>query len=166
MITLSPQEAAERVKNGAVLIDIRETGERRRAHIAGSAHHPLSQLDSASGHAAASEPIYYCASGNRTRASARKLETSGAPAAMLAGGLQGWRQAGFLVIEDRSAPIDIMRQVMIAAGSLVLLGVGLGFSVNPAFYGLSAFVGAGLVFAGVTGICAMARLLSLAPWNR
>jgi hypothetical protein len=31
---------------------------------------------------------------------------------------------------------------------------------------LSGFVGAGLVFAGVTGFCGMARLLALMPWNR
>ena len=62
--------------------------------------------------------------------------------------------------------MEIMRQVQIAAGSLVLLGIVLGFAVAPAFFGLSAFVGAGLTFAGATGFCGMARLLMLAPWNR
>ena len=60
----------------------------------------------------------------------------------------------------------MMRQVQIAAGSLVVLGVGLGALLHPAFYALSGFVGAGLVFAGTTGTCGMARILAFAPWNR
>jgi rhodanese-related sulfurtransferase len=59
-----------------------------------------------------------------------------------------------------------MRQVQIAAGGLVLAGVALGFTVHPVFFGLSAFVGAGLALAGVTGFCGMARLLAVMPWNR
>ena len=54
----------------------------------------------------------------------------------------------------------------IAAGLLILLGIIGGFFLNPVLFGLSAFVGAGLTFAGVTGFCGMARLLMLAPWNR
>jgi len=59
-----------------------------------------------------------------------------------------------------------MRQVQIAAGLLILLGVLLGFLVDPLWFGLAAFVGAGLTVAGVTGWCGMARLLAVMPWNR
>lgn len=59
-----------------------------------------------------------------------------------------------------------MRQVQIVAGSLVALGTVLGATVAPAFYALSAVVGAGLLFAGITGICGMERVLALMPWNR
>ena len=52
-----------------------------------------------------------------------------------------------------------------AAGALVLIGVGLGF-VHPAFFGIAAFVGAGLVFAGVTDTCGMGMMLARMPWNR
>ena len=69
-------------------------------------------------------------------------------------------------MDDSKAPLEIMRQVQIGAGALVLLGVVLGVMVHPAFLGVSAFVGAGLAFAGATGFCGMARLLALAPWNR
>jgi rhodanese-related sulfurtransferase len=62
--------------------------------------------------------------------------------------------------------MEIMRQVQIAAGSLVLIGVLLGFFVAPAWFGLAGFVGAGLTFAGLSGFCGMARLLMFAPWNR
>ena len=54
----------------------------------------------------------------------------------------------------------------IAAGSLVVLGTALGAFVHPAFLGLSAFVGAGLVFAGVTDTCGMGMMLARMPWNR
>ena len=85
---------------------------------------------------------------------------------VLQGGLDAWALAGLPVKEDRQAPLEIMRQVQIAAGMLVLTGVLLGFIAHPAFFGLSAFVGAGLTFAGATGFCGMARLLQAAPWNR
>lgn len=68
--------------------------------------------------------------------------------------------------EDRKAPLEMMRQVQIAAGLLVFVGVFLGFIVHPGFFGLSAFVGAGLTFAGATGFCGMARVLQAMPWNR
>ena len=67
---------------------------------------------------------------------------------------------------NKGAPLELMRQVQIAAGSLVLIGVLMGSMVHPGFFGLSAFVGAGLTFAGVSGWCGMARLLSVMPWNR
>ncbi len=69
-------------------------------------------------------------------------------------------------MKDASQPIEIMRQVQIGAGSLVALGAILGFAIHPGFHLLSAGVGAGLVSAGATGFCGMARLLALAPWNR
>jgi Protein of unknown function (DUF2892) len=56
--------------------------------------------------------------------------------------------------------------VRIAAGILVLTGVVLGTWFNPGFYGLSAFVGVGLIFAGITDICVMGMLLAKAPWNK
>ena len=55
--------------------------------------------------------------------------------------------------------MSLERQVRIAAGSLVLTGVLLGWLVHPAFFGLSAFVGA-VFFAGVTDTCGMGMLLS------
>jgi rhodanese-related sulfurtransferase len=85
---------------------------------------------------------------------------------VLDGGLDAWVKAGLPVATDADAPMEIMRQVQIAAGSLVLIGVILGFLVTPVWFVLAGFVGAGLTFAGVSGFCGMARLLMLAPWNR
>ena len=74
--------------------------------------------------------------------------------------------AGLPVISHGKKSISIERQVHIGAGALVLLGIILGFLVHPGFFGLSGFVGAGLIVAGVTDWCGMALLLARAPWNR
>lgn len=67
---------------------------------------------------------------------------------------------------DTKQPLELMRQVQMAAGGLILTGAALGTFVHPSFYGLCAFVGAGLFLAGATGFCGMARLLAVMPWNR
>lgn len=75
-------------------------------------------------------------------------------------------EGGHAALAPADAPMSIERQVRIAAGSLVLLGVLAGWLVHPAFVGISAFVGAGLVFAGITDWCGMGLLLMKMPWNR
>lgn len=155
-------------KGDAVLIDIRETGEYAREHIIGARHVPLSGFDRADfardGNKAV---IFHCASGQRTLANAERLLATGfQDVYVIDGGLGAWKAAGLPVHVNRKAPIDLLRQVQIAAGSLVALGAVLAWLVSPWFILLSGFVGAGLVLAGVTGSCAMARLLGAMPWNR
>jgi rhodanese-related sulfurtransferase len=162
--TIMPAEARRLIAGGATLIDIRGADEHARASIPGAENRPLSTLGRIGG---ASAVIYHCRSGMRTQDNADRLAAAAdCPAYLLEGGLDAWRAAGLPVAEDRKAPLEIMRQVQIAAGSLVVLGVVLGLVVQPAFLGLAAFVGAGLVFAGSTGWCGMARLLAIMPWNR
>ena len=111
--------------------------------------------------------MFHCRSGMRTSANAAKLaESVDCEAYLLDGGIDAWRRAGLPVKRDASRPIDIVRQVQIAAGSLVALGVALGFVWSPVFFLVAAFVGCGLIFAGVTGWCGMAKFIELAPWNR
>jgi hypothetical protein len=83
------------------------------------------------------------------------------------GGTDACCAAGVPVERDSSSRVwPIERQVRLVAGALVLVGVGLGAFVHAAGYGLAAFVGAGLTFAGVTDTCGMALLLGRCPWNR
>lgn len=162
---LSAPEARQRLAAGARLIDIRSPAEFAREHVPGSLNVPLETLGSAS--LPAGPLLFTCRSGARTAGCATTIKArAGSDASILAGGLMAWRSAGGEIAVDRRQPLDIMRQVQITAGSLVLAGLMLGLLVNPAFLGLSAFVGAGLAFAGVTGWCGMARLLALMPWNR
>ena len=88
------------------------------------------------------------------------------PLSDLEGGLMARQQAGLPVEKRRGAPLPLRRQVQIAAGSLVLAGVLLSQLVASGWIWLSGFVGVGLVFAGVSGFCGMARLLAVMPWNR
>jgi hypothetical protein len=81
------------------------------------------------------------------------------------GGTLACEQAGLPIVRGRKA-ISLERQVRIAAGSLVVTGAVLGYLVHPAFIGLAAFIGAGLVFAGITDTCGMGMLLARMPWNR
>lgn len=169
LIPLKPEDVDRRLhRRQAVLVDIRETDEFARRHVRGALSRPLSSFEQAH---LKLEPgknvIFTCRTGMRTGANCQRLAAVvDGPAYVLDGGVDAWAAAGLPVEEDRKAPLEVMRQVQIGAGSLVLAGVALGFAVHPALFGLSALVGAGLVFAGATGFCGMARLLALAPWNR
>lgn len=166
---LSPQQVRDRIDAGnAVLVDIREPDEFARSHVKGAQSQPLSTWEKAH---LTIEPnadvIFTCRSGMRTAGACDRLAARvNGDAFVLNGGLDAWTKAGLPVETNADAPMEIMRQVQIAAGSLVLIGVILGFLVAPAWFALSGFVGAGLTFAGVSGFCGMARLLMLAPWNR
>lgn len=167
MPTISPARARDLIREGAVLVDIRDAAEHARENIPDAKLVPLPLINSA---AIPQDRvvIFHCRSGARTQANAAKLASAAdaCEAYLLEGGLEAWKKAGLPVKLDRSQPIDIMRQVQIGAGGLVLLGVLLGFLIAPSFYALSGFVGAGLLFAGISGFCGMARLLALMPWNR
>ena len=169
LTALSPAETRRRVtESGAILVDIREADEYVRRHIPGALSQPLSGWEAA--HLTVDpqhDVIFTCRTGMRTAGACDRLaaRVSGS-AFVLEGGVDAWEKAGLPLAIDSKAPLEIMRQVQITAGLLVLVGIVLGFASAPVWFGLSAFVGAGLTFAGVTGFCGMARLLMLAPWNR
>lgn len=166
---LSPQQVHERIAAGrAVLVDIRETDEFARSHVKGAQSQPLSTWEKAHLNIdPQADVIFTCRSGMRTAGACDRLAARvNGDAFVLDGGLDAWAKAGLAVETNADAPMEIMRQVQIAAGSLVLIGVILGFLVAPEWFALAGFVGAGLTFAGVSGFCGMARLLMLAPWNR
>lgn len=170
---VDPTTARQLIAGGARLIDVRGADEHARSRIAGAINVPLDEIGR--------QPlpdgplVFHCRSGMRTRANAGALAAAaGGAAYVLTGGIDGWAAAGLPVAVpisvpfsvDAGKPIEIMRQVQIVAGLLVVLGIVLGLLVSPGFFGLSAFVGAGLAFAGATGWCGMARLLAMMPWNR
>jgi rhodanese-related sulfurtransferase len=126
---------------------------------------PLDDLDARALEARA--PLYLiCETGPRSFKAAERLKAAGrADVIVVDGGTQRWAAAGLPVVRGRKA-ISMFRQVRIVAGTLVLVGAGLGWQVHPAFYGLAAFVGAGLLFSGITDTCGMAWVLGKMPWNR
>lgn len=172
MSTISPTKLYDAVQSGQAveLIDVRTPAEFGEVHVSFARNVPLDQLRAdqlaaRAGHA--SQPIYViCRSGSRGKQACEKLLAAGCSNIMnVEGGTQAWEQAGLPVIRGQKA-FSLERQVRIAAGSLVLLGAMLGWIVHPAFIGLSAFVGAGLIFAGVTDTCGMGMVLARMPWNK
>jgi rhodanese-related sulfurtransferase len=172
--TMSAQEFAQARANGSakVLIDVRTEAEYGACHVDGAALFPLQDLSVAKILLAAEEadaggPIYVlCKAGGRAKQAASKI----APETLrnvivVEGGTDACVEAGMPVNRGKEV-MSLERQVRITAGSLVFAGALLGWQVDPAFYGLSAFVGAGLVFAGVTDTCAMGMLIARMPWNK
>jgi len=156
-------------RDGWLLVDVRTPGEFRGVKIDGAVNAPLGGLE---GHvarlrelAAGKRVAVVCRTGRRAEEACRLLEAHLDGLHVLEGGVEAWERAG-LPLTHGEAGMSLERQVRIAAGTLVLVGVGLGFALHPAFFGLSAFVGAGLVFAGVTDTCGMAMMLARMPWNR
>ena len=164
---ISPTKAKALINGGAILIDIRDMDEHARERIPLAQNRPLSKLGENSFGKDQTAIIFHCKSGNRTSMNAALLaQVAQVDAFILDGGIEAWKKAGLPIAQDRKQPIEIMRQVQITAGGLSLAGVLLGFIINPAFYVLSGAIGAGLMFSGITGSCAMARVLKILPWNR
>lgn len=171
MQLISVRELAEKQSQGEIdLIDVRTPVEFREVHAIGAKNIPLDRLkpkdigEQRNGRSA--EPIYViCRSGGRSSQAAQKFIDAGMENVIsVDGGTAAWEQAGLPVQRGKKA-ISLERQVRIAAGFLVLVGAVLSF-VNPYFVGLSAFVGAGLMFAGITDTCGMAMMLAKMPWNQ
>lgn len=170
MTTISPQQLFECFQSGMSvdLIDVRTPVEYREVHVAFARNVPLDRLDAAEVAAGChGEPLYViCRSGQRAQQACEKIAAAGySNVVNVEGGTLAWDQAGLPVVHGKKA-ISLERQVRIAAGSLVLIGSVLGTFVSPYFIGLAAFVGAGLVFAGITDTCGMGMLLARMPWNQ
>ncbi len=116
---------------------------------------------------AANTPVYLlCQSGKRATMAVEKLAScSDLSLVVLDGGLNAIKAQGTPLQRGTRNVMSLERQVRLTTGLLVVLGVALGFTVHSGFYLLSAFVGAGLVFAGITDTCAMAMILARMPWN-
>ena len=171
--TIGPRELAGKREGGepVELIDVRTPVEYREVHCAFARNVPLSGLDPKAVMAArsgpAGVPLYViCKSGSRGRQACETFLAAGyANVVNVEGGTSAWAACGLPVNRGKKA-VSLERQVRIAAGTLVVVGAVLGYLVHPYLVGLSAFVGAGLVFSGVTDTCGMGLLLARLPWNR
>ena len=151
------------------LLDVRTPGEFEAEHIAGAYNVPLDTLGEHGPEirAGVAEPVVLvCRSGQRARKAEESLKAAGMTNLhVLDGGMAAWAAAGRPV--RRGAPrMSLERQVRVAAGTLAATGGFLALFVNPLFAALPAFVGSGLVFAGVTDTCMMGMLLAKLPYNR
>lgn len=169
---VSPRSLADWLARDAVLlIDVRQPFEFAEERLADAERIAPERLDPAALARRADDRrvVFYCRTGRRSAraAEAYRSATGQAEAFHLAGGIEAWKAEQRDVIRSSNAPrIPVMRQVQLGAGSLVVLGTALGAFVSPWLLILPAFVGAGLVFAGASGWCGLAVLLSKMPWNR
>ncbi len=156
------------INKSVLIVDIREPSEYAREHIPGSRNVPLSKLNKTDFSTEKNKmAIFHCRLGNRTRSAQIALLATGFKEIYcMEGGIEQWKRCNLPTEIDRHAPIDIMRQVQIIAGTLVLIGIALAYTVSSSFIFLSGFVGLGLLIAGTTGFCGMAKLLMVLPWNK
>ncbi len=150
------------------MIDVRTGAEFEGEHIPGSHLIPLDQIEARAEEVRAvpAPRLLLCQSGNRSSIAGKTLEKLHvAGLRVVEGGIGAYVEAGGETIRGK-AHLSLERQVRIASGMLVLLGVLSGFFIHKAFLILSGFVGAGLIFAGITDWCGMGILLSKMPWNR
>lgn len=158
--------------NSQNVIDVRTPVEFAEVHVEAAKNVPLDSLDPATLHEAhhlsIERPIYIlCRSGQRATKAAGQLAKAGFPNSIVVeGGTLAWIDAGLPVKRGEAKVISLERQVRIAAGAIVLTGVLLSRFVDGNFIWLSGFVGAGLIFAGITDWCGMGLLIAKAPWNR
>ncbi len=153
----------------AILVDVRQPGEHATECIEGACLIPLDILDLEKLPKENKTIVVHCKSGRRSENACKKLLEANPNLDIytLAGGIEGWKQAGLKVKSSgtKSCSIPIERQVLLTAGTLVVFGMAFGFFINQWFYLLSTFVGCGLMFAGISGWCGMAMLLAKMPWN-
>ena len=156
------------------LIDVRTPAEYRAGHASGAKLLPLNDLDAETVSAQArsypdggNQTLYLiCQSGSRARQAAERLAEAGhRNLALVEGGTEAWEKAG-LPIQRCGNAISLERQVQIAIGILLVLKVLFGFTIHELFFAATALIGAGLIVAGTTRWCGLARLIALMPWNR
>jgi rhodanese-related sulfurtransferase len=154
----------------ACLLDVRTPGEHAAVHVPGAKLIPLDELDAAAFHRGRNgdaSPVYVlCQSGGRARRAVEKLKLAGLHGCVVvAGGTQAWIDAGLPVNRGESRVLPLMRQVQITVGFLSAAGALLALTVNPLFAIIPLVIGSGLLFAGLTGFCGLALLLTKMPWN-
>ena len=174
--TISPQQLADLLKDNTAirLVDVRTPAEFGEVHVNIATNIPLDRLAPATvgNHVPGEGPLYFiCKSGGRSGKACEKMLAAGhTDVISIDGGTTACEAAGLPVIRGKKA-MSLERQVRIAAGALVFGGVMLAAfggtdTLRMAGLGLAGFVGAGLVFAGVTDTCGMAMLIARMPWNQ
>ncbi len=157
-------------RNEAIIVDVRDHNEFKEEHMTGAVLNPLSafsatKLDDMRGDR---KVIFYCKTGKRALMALDRYMHEGLmdeELYILEGHLPAWKKAG-LTIEKNSDVISLERQVMSITGSLILLGVLFSVLISPSWIWLSGFVGAGLLFAGLSGSCMLKRILMMMPFNQ
>lgn len=169
MDPMTMKSATPESLNGCVLIDVRTPVEFRSGSLPNAVNLPLNQLSEVRLRRILGDRdtvCFFCATGKRSeKAAAQSAAIPDVRISCLEGGMKAWQAAGNPLTSGADS-FSIERQVRIGAGVLILTGVALSLWVHPAWIGLSGFVGAGLIFAGITDSCMMGMMLARMPWNQ
>jgi rhodanese-related sulfurtransferase len=171
--TTTPKTLGNLIKNAPTvqLIDVRTPAEYRECHAASAQNIPLDSLDPKMilglKKGSKETPLYIiCQSGNRSKMACEKFNMIGHHHVVnVEGGTKAWQEEGLPVVRGKKN-LSLERQIRIITGTIVFVGAVLGWIIHPAFISLSAFVGAGLMFSGITDTCAMGMMLTKMPWNK
>lgn len=171
--TITPSELAALYEQGEPvdLIDVRTPLEYSEVHVPQARNVPLHKIDPASlmqvRSGSAESPLYFiCRSGSRGQQACEQFCRAGFPNVVnVEGGTLAWAAGGLSVVRGQKT-MSLERQVRIVIGSIVLLASLLSWLHHPAWIGLSAFMGAGLIFSGITDFCGLAVILTRMPWNQ
>lgn len=169
MKTMQAAELKQKLEDGSVvLIDVREPAEHNTECIENAHLIPLSEICLEKLPAKSSTIVIHCSAGKRSIEACKKLLAQDCNLSVysLEGGLFAWKKAGYPVQHLGGHVISLDRQVQLSAGFLVFSGVLLAAWVNHYFLFIPGFIGLGLMFAGLSGRCGMAKLLAKMPWNR
>ena len=166
--SILPVELKTLMSTGCCLIDVREPIEHAEEHIEGARLIPLGEIERRAQEIDRSQPLVItCRSGKRGAEALKKLQALGfTEARNLEGGILAWKAAALPLSKAAKKVFPLMQQVQLTIGLGVLSGAILALTVNPNWVFLCAFFGAGLTFAGSTGWCGLAILMSKMPWNR
>jgi len=162
------KKVLEKNNNNSIVIDVRSKKEYDAVNINESINIPLDQIEKHKKELEKYDTVYiHCQSGNRSQKACQYLsDLKNTNVVNILGGIQEWQSKGLPVVKSKNIHFSIIQQVHIIAGSLILLGVILSKFLNPNLIYLSGVIGAGLLFAGLTGWCGMAKILSKMPWNK
>lgn len=155
-------------KQEVLLIDVREPAEHRAESIDGACLIPLGEIALEKLPSKSMPIVIHCRFGKRSADACKKLLAQDPTLEIyyLEGGMMAWQQAGFNIKKSDSTILPLDRQTQLTVGFLAFTGTILGAVVASGFYILPGIMGLGLMFAGLTGWCGMARLLAKMPWNR
>jgi rhodanese-related sulfurtransferase len=161
---LGPETVAQWLKAGeCVLVDVRDPDEHARESIPGAVLKPLGTVSP--GSLPRGRVVFHCKGGVRSAEAAGRC--AGSDVYSLTGGIDAWKRAGLpTMVNERTAKMGVMRQVQAIIGATVLVGIALGALVHPWLYAVAAVPGAGLLMAGLTGVCPLAMVVARMPWNR
>lgn len=168
MKNITVSELKQRLdKDEILLIDVREPVEHKSQRIEGACLIPLGEITVEKLPSTHRPIVIHCRSGKRSADACKKLLAvdPSLDVASLEGGILAWQQAGYGVKKSGSRGLPLDQQTQITLGFIVLSGTILGTVIDPGFYILPGFIGAGLIFAGITGWCGMAKVLAKMPWN-